>query len=201
MLKEKNCCYSINNSKKGILKGLFFGLIPHSFCIAFIIFSIIGAVGATALTKKFLLIPYFFFFLVIISFLFAILSTVIYLKQIDCLCIIGIKEKWKYITSIFSMTIFTNIIIFFVIFPLTANMQTKGFEDLDNQFSVVSVEVDIPCSGHASLIISEIKKELGVNFVRFKLPSIFEINFDPKKTSLEKIESLEIFQIFKLKNN
>lgn len=61
---------------------------------------------------------------------------------------------------------------------------------------VFSMKVNIPCSGHAPLIIDELKKEKGVEIVRFKMPNIFTIGYNLGKTNPQKISSLEIFKTF-----
>lgn len=196
--KEKNCCTEIkNNSNKGILSGIIYGLVPHTFCIAFILFSIIGAVAATAFLKKILLIPYFSYFLIFISLLLATASSVIYLKKTECLCVSGIKNKWKYITTLFSTTILINLLMFFVVLPTLANINSENTVNQNEYLADLSINVQIPCTGHASLIIDELKKDSGVSFVKFRIPDIFEIKYDPNKTSPEKIVSLEIFKTYK----
>lgn len=195
--KEDICCTTAKNSpNKGILSGLLYGLVPHSFCIAFIIFSTIGAVTATAFLKKFLLIPYFFHFLVFISLLLATISAVIYLKKADCLCLPGIKRKWKYISILYSATILINLLMFFVVFPALANINPQNTINQQG-LADLSIAVQIPCSGHAPLIIDEIKKDNGVGFVAFQMPNVFKIKYDNKKTSPEKIISSEIFKTYK----
>jgi hypothetical protein len=48
---QKNCCEKTDSKsdKKGFISGILYDLIPHTFCIAFIIFTILGATTATAL--------------------------------------------------------------------------------------------------------------------------------------------------------
>jgi hypothetical protein len=196
--KEKKCCSVVkNNPNRGILSGILYGLVPHSFCIAFILFSIIGAVTATAFLKNFMLIPYFFSILVFISLLLATISSVIYLKKTGCLCVPGIKSKWKYITTLYSTTILINLLMFFVILPALANINSENVVNQEEYAADLSINVQIPCTGHASLIIDELKKDSGVDFVQFRIPDIFEIKYDPNKTSPEKIVSLEIFKTYK----
>lgn len=189
---ENNCCPT--NNKKGVISGLLYGLLPHSFCIGFILFSVIGAASAAAIFRQFLLFPYFFQFLVIFSFLMATLSAVIYLKKMKCFCKEGIKSKWKYLTILYSATILTNLLMFFVIFPAIANSNSKNVE---NSTASLFLSVQIPCSGHAPLITDELKKDPGVGSIKFKLPNVFEISYNPEKTSPAKILSLDIFQTFK----
>lgn len=210
--KEKSCCLETKrNSGKGILSGLLSGLIPHFFCIAFAVFSIIGAATATTFLKKFLLIPNFFYFLIAISLLLATISSAVYLRKTDCLCPSGIKNKWKYISTLYSATILINLLMFFIVLPALANMnsQKESKENAsspevigrENNLSRLSIDVEIPCSGHASLIIDEIKKNCFVDYVKFSMPNKFEIKYDPSKTTPEKIASLEIFKTYPAKIN
>ncbi|MFA5392396.1 MAG: hypothetical protein WC306_01730 [Candidatus Paceibacterota bacterium] len=196
--KEKICCVAAkHNSNTGVLSGILYGLIPHTFCIAFILFSTIGTVAATVFFKRFLLIPYFFYFLIFISLLLATISSVIYLKRTSCLCISGIKRKWKYITILYSTTILINLFMFFIVIPILVNASSNNTINQENNLANASITVQIPCSGHASLIINELKKDSGVGLITFEMPNIFKIKYDPKKTSPEKIVSLEIFKIYK----
>jgi hypothetical protein len=196
--KEDSCCKIAKpNPNKGVLSGILYGLIPHTFCIAFVLFSIIGTVAATAFLKTFLMIPYFFHFLVFISLLLATMSSIIYLKRAGCLCVSGIKSKWKYISTLYSATILINLLMFFVIFPVLANINSNNTINQGEYLAGLSIAVQIPCSGHAPLIIDELKKDSGVGYVKFKTPDIFEIKYDPNKTSPKKITSLEIFKTYK----
>ncbi len=193
-------CHSTNKENK-YKQGLFYGLIPHVFCFLFIFLSIMGATTATILVKNLLLIPYLFTSLIILSFGLATVSALFYLKKCDCLTPKKIKTKWKYLTTLYTSTIITNLIIFYVVFPLSANLQTIGIVENQNNQTTIELVVDIPCSGHAFIIINEIKRNIEVNFVRYQLPETFIVSFDPTKTSKEAIISLEIFNSFNIKNN
>jgi copper chaperone CopZ len=63
--------------------------------------------------------------------------------------------------------------------------------------SEIILKVDIPCPGHAPLIIDELKKIDGVLNVKYDWPNIFSITFDSKKASKERILSQEVFNSFK----
>ena len=104
--QEKSCCASETNRKnEGVLSGILFGLLPHSFCIAFALFSIIGAVTISGFMKKFLLIPNLFFLLVVVSIFLATLSSAIYLERSQCFCSSGLKRQWEiYNPSILSQS-------------------------------------------------------------------------------------------------
>jgi hypothetical protein len=197
MEKQNSCCVPVKKTgKKGFLRGLLYGLMPHTFCIGFIVFSVIGATAASAIFKKVLLIPYFFQILIGLSLIFATISAVLYLRKTGCLCVDGIKKRWKYITTMYTITIVTNLLIFFVIFPAVASMKSDNIVP-DVQLSNLSISVQIPCSGHAPLIIDELKKNRGVNAVEFKMLNTFNIQYDPKEISPDKIVSLQIFKDFK----
>jgi hypothetical protein len=195
---SENCCIKPKNNK-GLLSGLLYGLLPHTFCIAFVVFSVIGAVSLTAIFKKILLVPYFFQILVVLSFAMATISAVIYLKRNSCLCGSGIKKKWKYLTILYGLTIFVNIFMFSYVFPALANVTAGNIDVSGQQLESLSFSVAIPCSGHAPLIIDELKKDSGVKNVNFKMPNIFNIQYNPKETSVSKIESIDIFETYKLK--
>jgi copper chaperone CopZ len=94
-----------------------------------------------------------------------------------------------------------------VIFPLLANVSfaqtpTGNFigaldNGATNILSSLRLQVDIPCSGHASLISGELKTIDGVTGVQFSLPNIFDVKYDPSKTSKQQILALEVFKTYK----
>jgi hypothetical protein len=133
----KQCCHPTGNYKKGFWTGLLFGLIPHSFCIAFLILSLIGATGATALLGRFLLVPYLPLFLVCISLLLATLSACIYLKNTGGCSFAIAKSKWKYLLTLYTSIAVMNAIVIFIILPALSNAQVKA----DN-------EVPVFCPAH-----------------------------------------------------
>lgn len=195
--QEKSCCASETNRKnEGVLSGILFGLLPHSFCIAFALFSIIGAVTISGFMKKFLLIPNLFFLLVVVSIFLATLSSAIYLERSQCFCSSGLKRQWKYITTVYSVTILANLLMFFVVFPALANMHPKTAAVQGATSTSTTLQVKIPCTGHAPLIIDEIKKDSGVQSVEFDTPDVFKIKYDSNATSPEKIASAEIFKTY-----
>ena len=90
--------------------------------------------------------------------------------------------------------------MFFVVFPALANINS-GTIDQNNYRASLSVAVQIPCSGHAPLIVDELKKEDGIGFIKFKMPNNFQIAYNPGQISPEKIISLDIFKTFKAEMN
>ena len=79
--KQEDSCCKNKKEPKGFWSGLMYGLIPHTGCIAFIIFTILGVSTATAFFKPLLMSRYFFHGLILLSFIFATISSVIYLKK------------------------------------------------------------------------------------------------------------------------
>jgi hypothetical protein len=144
-----NCCQTDRPHKKSLLSGIIYGLIPHTFCIAFFALSLIGAVGGAALTKKFLLIPHFFLFLTVLSLIFATLAAFLYLKKNNCCNSQGIKNKYKYLVTLYATTIITNILVAYIIIPTLAGGQTQRMGNQSNKLAVTNIEVQIPCPGHA----------------------------------------------------
>jgi len=200
---------NINSIKQGII----YGLIPHTVCIAFIIASVLGTTVAVQFFKPLLLNPYFFYLLIAISIIFATISAIIYLKSqgfitfnktkdgiIEISFAKGIiRRKWKYLTTLYGTTIGVNLLFFMVIFPLLTNISTAASTDYQNANSISSIKlkVDIPCPGHAPLISQEIKSINGVLEVKFSLPNIFEVKYDPTKVTKQQILSLEVFKTYR----
>jgi len=193
-----NCCEQNNNTKKGLKAGLIAGIAPHTFCILFIVFSVLGATGATAITKKLLILQGSPLLFIALSLLFTTLFAAVYLHKTNNLSPVKIKTKWKYLSVIYTTTLGTSLAMIFIFFPLATNLQPQYAQGQENQVTEKFV-VDIPCTGHAPLIISEIRQLAGVQNVRFLSPDTFSVTFDPLRTSVEKISSLEIFREFKLK--
>jgi len=198
---QKSCCLRTDSekSKKGLFAGLLCGLIPHTFCILFIIFSILGVSTATFLLKPLLLNPYFFYILVGLSIFLATISAIIYLKKNGILSLQGAKRKWKYLSTLYVTTISVNLLFFTVIFPYLANLnQSKPTVFVETvPLSSITLKVNIPCPGHAPLIINELKKIAGVENVRFNFPNFFEVKYNPSKTLKERILSLDVFNTYK----
>ena len=210
---QESCCKKtdLKMDKKGFISGILYGLAPHTFCIAFIIFTVLGVTTATALLKPLLLNPYFFYILIGLSIVFATISALIYLKKNAILSFLGIKRKWKYLSILYGTTIFINLLLFMVIFPIVANLNSgvglraslidtfrseSGFESSESG-SLITLRVAIPCPGHAPLIIGELKKISGVENVKFRFPNLFDVDYNSQKTSQGEILSLEVFNTYK----
>ncbi len=200
---ENSCCAKNNLEKKdrGILKGLLYGIFPHSFCIGFIIFSAVGAVAVTSVLKKVMMNPYFLQILFALSIIMATFSAIIYLKKCNCFNKQGVRSKWKYLIILYGMTIFINFLMFSYVLPILANIGSPNAKIEAASFLELSLRVDIPCAGHAPLIIDELKKIKGIESIKFESPDIFKITYDPVQTSPEKIMAAEILKTYKAKIN
>lgn len=198
--KEDCCCLKPAKEKKGYLAGLTYGIIPHLGCIAFVILSIIGATTATTFLKPLMIKSWFFYLLIAVSFSFATLSALIYLKKNHSLSWAGIRHKKKYLAVLYGTTLLINCLFFLVIFPYSANLifQNNKISEAAN-FQELNLAVSIPCSGHASLIFGELKKVEGILDVKFQLPNIFKLKYELNKTNSDQILAQQIFQEFPAK--
>ncbi|MFT4311393.1 MAG: hypothetical protein ACMXX7_02095 [Candidatus Woesearchaeota archaeon] len=180
-----------NNS---YLTGIYYGLLPHSICIIFIIASIIGATFFTNLLRPLMLSTAFFYGLVIISILFATIGAFFYLRQNKLLSLKGIKFKWRYLSLLYGLTIGVNLLLFLFIFPLVSNIGGSIGEQFDSQ---VTLKVDIPCSGHAPLILSELRNNgFEGKYLMYEMADGFEVYFDSSTQSLDDILDLDVFNYF-----
>lgn len=193
------CCRK--NKEGGFVKGLVYGTIPHIGCIAFIVFTILGVTAASSIFKPLLLNAYFFYILILISMVFATVSAIVYLKRNKLLSFSGIRKKKKYLSILYGTTILINLFLFMIIFPLVANLNSgptiTGFAVKELGLSEMTLKVSIPCPGHAPLINEELKNIKGVESVKFKFPNLFDVIYDPIKTSKQQILSLDVFNEYK----
>lgn len=202
----KRNVFSQSEKKKSVIQGIIFGLVPHTFCILFVVLSIVGAATATTLLKQLLYFPYFFQIIVALAFVFATVSSVFYLKRNGLLSWAGARFKWKYLTTMFATTIGVNLLFFLVIFPAVANLDFKPFNtggvaqaqtiSTTNATSVI-LQVAIPCSGHAPLIIGELEKLDGVVDAKFQGSNLFKVQYDPAKITVGDILAQDVFKSFK----
>lgn len=58
----------------------------------------------------------------------------------------------------------------------------------------IKLQVNIPCPGHAGIIIGNLQKVDGVESVDFELPNYFTVSYNSNKTSSEEITSINIFK-------
>lgn len=196
-----DCCKAKKpKSGQGIWSGIVNGLVPHIGCIAFIVLAAVGATTAASFFKPLLLSSYFFYGLVALSLVFATISAVFYLRKREALSLEGIKNSKKYLTILYGTTIMVNLLFFFIIFPFAANIGSAAVTGAAvYSSSKITLQVNIPCPGHAPLITGELNKLDGVLSAKFSFPNYFEVTYDPNKVSKAQILSIDIFKSFKAK--
>jgi hypothetical protein len=192
-LATHDCCAHAKDRKKGFVNGIIYGLVPHTFCILFIIGSILGVTLFTSAFKPLLASRNFFYILIALSFSFATLSAGFYLKRNNCLCMSGTRKRWKFLSILYTTTIAVNLLFFLIIFPAVANIGTASANTDGASYPSLTLDVDIPCSGHAPLIIGELKNLNGVIDVKY-VSGKFEVYYDSSKTSKNEILGIEIFK-------
>ncbi|MHB9034722.1 MAG: hypothetical protein ACYC6L_16945 [Anaerolineae bacterium] len=209
MAKQPDCCKPVEKKGTGLLAGILYGLAPHTFCIAFIVLSVVGATAAAGLLRQVLLVPYLFQILIGLSFTFATLSAVIYLRRLGALNLSGARRRWRYLAILYSTTVAVNLVLFLVVFPAFANganrVQAAGLpgagqvstQPIASETAVL--QVSIPCSGHASLITNDLLKQQGVLKVQYDLPDRFSVDYNPNLTSPATLLQAEIFKEFPAK--
>ncbi|MHB0857118.1 MAG: hypothetical protein ACYC5M_06055 [Anaerolineae bacterium] len=201
------CCRPSERKGHGLVLGLVYGLIPHTFCILFIVLTIVGATAATSILREVMLLPYLFESILALSVVFATVSAVIYLRRLGLLSLDGARRKWRYLAVMYGATLAVNVLLFQVVFPAAANLPMRA--DISLSASVASaavseasgvasltLAVEIPCSGHAPLIISELESASGVQNVEYTDDGLFFVAYDPALVSEEEILALPVFESF-----
>lgn len=191
---EKSCCGPKKEYKgDNPLIGLAYGIIPHIGCILFILASILGATVLMQVFRPLLMNRYIFHYLIAISVGFATMSSFFYLRKNKSLSWNGIKSKKGYLSIMYGSTIGINLILFFFVFPLMANI-TGGVSATEaSGLSILSISVDIPCPGHAPLISNEVKTIAGVSGSEYSFPNKFNVYYDASQTNEGEILGLEVF--------
>jgi hypothetical protein len=192
----------MEKNKTGFLQGLALGLLPHTVCIAFVVLTIVGATAATAIFRQLLLLPNFFEMLIGLSLILATFSAVFYLQRLGIMSLRGLKRKWRYLTILYGTTVGINLLFFLVVFPAIANLnfaKTPTVLAGQTNLSELTLQVQVPCSGHAPLIIGELRKLSGVSRTTFESPNYFKVSYDPSQVSPDQILDLEVFKTFPAK--
>ena len=179
-----------NEMKEGLKNGVISALIPHVGCIAFIVVTLLGISAGSIFLKKFILASWSFPLLFFISFLLASISSVFYFKKNCC------ENKTKYISILLGSVLIVNGLLFYVVFPWVANINGKAYGNFVAGLSEMKLKVEIPCSGHASLIVDELKNA-GVTEVVYNDPDQFDVKYDNKKITKDSILSLSVLKEFK----
>jgi copper chaperone CopZ len=210
-------------TKKTLLQGIIYGLVPHIGCIGFVVASILGVTFAAELFRPLLQNALFFYLLIALSLFFATISSYIYLQKNDLLSWKGIRKKTNYLLVMYGTTIGVSLLFLFVIFPLLVSVSygpqekvnpvqvASGVIDDNNSRSAltpqsqagsiksITLQVQIPCAGHSPLIVSELKKLVGVESVSVSAWDTFVVSFDSTKTSVDSILGARIFKDYPAK--
>jgi len=92
----------------------------------------------------------------------------------------------------------TAIFGFYIIQALGAKTTGNTIaENTDN--SKITLQVNIPCEGHAGLITYELQKLEGISSVNFKYSNLFDVYYDSSKISKQEILNAEIFREYPAK--
>lgn len=216
MSNAKSCCRPVSETKgKGFLAGLAYGILPHTFCILFIVLSVVGATAATSMVKRVLYLPFLLPLLVGVSLLFATASALVYLRRNGLLSVRGAVARWRYLAILYGTTIAVNLLMFTVILPAAARVDVRAagpapsgyaeqtqdgpvaLAESNAEAATVRLRVAIPCPGHAPLIVDEVESLDGVLAVRYLGGSDFAVKYDPAKLTVDDILALEVFQYFR----
>ena len=189
---EPDCCVVKPSPFKS---GILYGIIPHIGCILFILVSILSSAVLIGLFKPLLMNKYLFYWILGISFGFALISATLYLKK-KCQCNLQeIRNNKGYLSIMLGTTIIINLLLFLFIFPLLANYVSGDAAIASGTYSTIDIKVNIPCSGHASLITGELKTLSGVKSVEFSFPNKFKVIYD-QTTTIDQILNLSIFKTY-----
>lgn len=196
MNSDESCCGpKPKKAPQGWWQGIIYGLLPHTFCILFVVFSIVGSTVGATFAGRFMMIPYFFQFLIGLSLAFATLSAIVYLWRLDRLNLPGVKASWKYLSILFITTLAVNGLMFYAVFPAMANMGSTTA--IRQQSASLVIKVALPCAGHAPLVTQALAGIPGVESIKFVLPDKFIISYDSEKATPAMILNREIFKSFK----
>jgi len=190
-----SCCQNKPIGPKGFWPGVCYGLIPHFPCLAFIVFSVLGVTFAASIFRPLMISRYFFYGLIGLSLLLTSLVALFYLKKNKILNWSGINQAKKYLLTLYLTTIIINIFFFFVIFPALAILN-NNFDEMVQGSNFITLKVDLPCPGHAYLMVGDFEKIPGVNNINFKMPNLFDISFDPTVVSAQQILDIDILKIY-----
>jgi len=191
---QDTCCEKDKIKKpKGFWSGLLYGIIPHTGCILFLVFAVLGVTTATAFFKPLLMSQYFFYGLIVLSFIFATISAVIYLKKHCLLSLKGIKQKKMYLSVLYGTSLGINLLLFLFIFPIAANMTGASTVVTGESIERITLDVAIPCPGHAPLISTALNELSGVVSVIFSFPKTFDVQYDTTQISVKDILALDVF--------
>ena len=194
--KEKipGCC---QKKSKGVKDGILSGIIPHAGCIAILLFAVLGGKIANSFFRKFLFNSYYLYIIFALSFVIAIISAFLYIRRFSDK---RIKSHRKYLIVLFSSVIIINLLMIYLVFPYATNLSGKVVKgDIGEESKILKLSFDIPCSGHAPLVISELGKVEGIEGTKYISGKSFEVYYNPIKITKEQILSLDVCKEFNAK--
>lgn len=188
------CC---KPKSKGIRTGLISGIIPHAGCIAIILFALLGVTVANSFFIKFLSNKYYIYVAFAVSLGIAAFAAFFYTRKFSDK---RIKSHWRYISFLYTSVIAINLLMIYVIFPYAADLSSSGnvASNLENT-KILKLSFEIPCSGHAPLVISGLQKVNGIASVKYISGKSFEVLYNPGEISKEQILEQDICKEFNAK--
>ena len=186
--KIPECC----KPKKGIKEGFLAGTLPHLGCFVIILFAILGTTMANSFFKRFFFNKYYLPIIFALSLGIATFSAFLYIRKFSDK---NIKKHWKYLTVLYLSVIIINLLMIYLIFPYTSNI-SLNLNTFSEKSEILKLSFDIPCPGHAPLVISELKKVDGIEDVEFVSGKSFEITYDSEKINKEQILEQDICKEF-----
>ncbi len=172
--------------KNSLISGVLSVIVPHLGCIAFVILTLLGISTGAVFFHQFLANRFAFPLLIALSFVLAGISSFFYLKKNCCV------NKTKYVGILFASVLVFNGILFYGIFPWAANVNGQSSNPALAHLSDLKLKVEIPCTGHASLITNSLK-EAGAEEIIFKQPDIFSVKYDSNIVVKDNLLNLDIF--------
>ncbi|MDP1728866.1 MAG: hypothetical protein Q8L27_01540 [archaeon] len=136
---------------------------------------------------------------ILLMILLATIVVYFYLKKNSALNNQGIKDKKYYLLAIYGMAIVFAVLLTYS-FTNDSPQQITGNAILENSNTAkMTLKVNIPCPGHAPLIINKLSQLKGIYNVDFSFPNEFEVTYDSSIITKEEILSADIFSEYPAK--
>lgn len=187
-----DCCKP--RKANGFWQGLLYGLFPHAGCLAFIAASVLGMATMASVFRPLLMKSYFFYGMIALSFVFATLSAYLYLRKQGG--IHNARHHKGYLGILYGTTLAVSLVMYFIVFPALASASStenvtaiKPSADLQK----VTLDVNIPCGGHAPLITDALKSVKGVVNIQYLPLTKFVVTYDARQITKEQIAAISMF--------
>jgi hypothetical protein len=93
----------------------------------------------------------------------------------------------------------TIVLVLLVLLLMTACSSSPTGNIVGTSTDELTLQVDIPCSGHASLITQELYTLNGVTNVEYRTGHYFDTTYDSSLTNQEEILALDVFDTYPAK--